>query len=262
MAERTILSSSRGGRRDLTLGSVAHKKNGGQQLQTQETDNPRKVLERLSRSTLNQIVCESGVCLECGGAVRQRDSDNVCVQCGTVWGRHVSFDVRIPFSEKAVSSGHAEDHFSPVNELAFNRNLGVNQWISNKAFTRIICEKGDRDAVRTNDVGMRANLLRIVTSQRDHPLILKFLGEGSQLCNQYGYGKNVFFSNYYGRLLRKIVAHYVVRNIPEERLAWVPKAVFAWLYCSDHPTSNRDIIEELGLKRLQVEWIVAKLKDL
>ena len=166
------------------------------------------------------------VCFECGGTLQQRDGELVCRGCGVVWGNGVFEDNHVPFEVK--DGGSYEGHWSPPNELAFNKNLGVNHWISKGSFCRIIAP------IDKKDLGLRARHLKTLTTRVEHPWLVNILECGSKICSDFDLHRKdsacIQFSNQYGKILRALGAYVIVRGEHRGELKKTAKAAFVILY--------------------------------
>jgi len=186
-----------------------------------------------TKGPLEVLAVETGFCFECGGELREKDGELACNGCGVVWGNGALEDDHIPFQEDSQSKDF-EGHFSPPNQLAFNRGMGTNQFLTHGSFCRIVA------AVNTEDLGLRARHLRTLTVKNEHPWIVNLLNEGSHICNQFGLHKKdnacIRFSNEYGRVLRRLGAFIIIQGRHWQELKKTARAAFIVLY--------RDFVEE------------------
>jgi len=156
-----------------------------------------------------------------------------------------------------------EGSYQPVNELAFDRNLGVTQWINQKSICRIISRKnGDN-----TDLGIRARELSIITRIADHPKIVKLLALGSELCKDFGMNTNrnehILFSNMLGKELRKIGAFLIVKgDRPDVNLPPTARAVFVILLRKYFPDKFQDAIKKLKPDADVVGYVYSLLEGL
>jgi len=180
-----------------------------------------------TRGTLEVLALETGLCFECGGKLQEKNGELACTGCGVVWGNGALEDDHIPFEEDSQSKDF-EGHWSPPNQLAFNKNLGVNQFLTYGSFCCIAA------AVNTEDLGLRARHLRMLTTRSEHPWIINLLNEGSRICNQFGLHKKdnrcIEFSNVYGRVLRKLGAFIILQGKHWQELKKTARAAFIVLY--------------------------------
>lgn len=180
-----------------------------------------------SKETLQILATEIKTCLECGNKIEERDGELVCTRCGIVWGNGFFENNKIPFEERNQRRGF-EGHWSPPNQLAFNKGMGTNQFISRGSFCRIIAP------VNKKDLGVRAIQLRNLTSKVEHPWIVRLLYCGSQICKQFGlHTKDVDcirFSDQYGKVLRSLGAFMIMRGRHWNELKRTAQATFIVLY--------------------------------
>jgi len=181
---------------------------------------------RASKGTLEILAGETMLCFECGGSLQQKSGELVCKECGVVWGNGIFEKDHIPFEVKY--GGSYEGHWSPPNELAFNRNLGTNQWVSRGSFCRIIVP------IDKEDLGLRARHLKTLTSTVEHPWIVNMLECGSKLCNDFDLHRKdsvcINFSNQYGRVLRQLGSFIIHRGKHWGELKKTARAAFVLLY--------------------------------
>lgn len=182
---------------------------------------------RATKETLEVLAGETGLCFECGGKLQEKDGELVCVGCGIVWGNGVFEDDRIPFEGRGQDKDF-EAQWSPPSELAFNKNLGVNQWLSRASFCRILAP------VNKEDLGLRSTYLKILTTKSEHPWIISLLNYGSHICKRFGLHRNdnacVRFANTYGGILRKLGAFIILQGKHWQELKKTARAAFIVLY--------------------------------
>jgi hypothetical protein len=188
----------------------------------------------LKKHIPEELLIDSGLCPSCFAELQETvDGAKVCPHCAfEFWNGGQIEDNRIPLpQEEGYNDGHMEGSYSPENWLAFNKNLGVGQWISRHALCRIIARKNGGS---NEDLGVRATELKILTSIADHPKIVKLLEIGSELCKKFcmdtDRNEYIVFSNELGKALRKIGAYLIVKgDTPEINLPSTAKAVFVLL---------------------------------
>jgi hypothetical protein len=184
--------------------------------------------EKATKATLQILALEVGLCFECGGKLQEKDGELACTGCGVVWGNGALEDNHIPFGKDSQSKDF-EGHFSPPNQLAFNKGMGTNQFLSRASFCRIVSAAGKED------LGLRAQHLRHLTNRVEHPWILQLLEQGSRICKDFDLHKEknnacIRFANEYGRVLRKLGAFLVVRGKHWNELKKTARAAFIVLY--------------------------------
>jgi len=179
------------------------------------------------KSDLQRVYLEHNRCQACDGVLRQKDCDLVCVECGLVAEKILGLDEYIPFDENSQSKDF-ESHFSPPNQLAFNKGLGTSQFLSKASHCRIL------SAVNTEDLGLRARHVRTITAKTEHPWIIDLLNYGSQICKQFDFHRKkdsyARFSNRYGKVLRSLGAYIIIRGKHWNELKQTARATFIVLY--------------------------------
>lgn len=180
-----------------------------------------------SKETLQVLARETKLCFECGGKLEEKDRELVCVKCGLVWDDGAIEDTYIPFAESEQKQDF-ENQWSPPGQLAFNKELGTNQFLSNRSFCRIASITGKQD------LGLRARHIRMLTVKTEHPWIISLLSYGKHVCEQFNLHRHdeacITFANEYGRLLRKVGAYLIVQGKHWTALEKTAHAVFLVLF--------------------------------
>lgn len=182
---------------------------------------------RATRGTLEVLASETMFCFECGERLQERGGELVCTGCGVVWGNGVPEDTFIPFEEDNQRRDF-EGRYMPGSELAFNRGLGTNQYISKGSFCRIVA------SVKKEDLGLRARHLRVLTTRAEHPWIVNLLETGSKICKDFDLHRKdnacVRFADRYGGVLRQLGAFIIIRGEHWSELKKMARAAFVLLY--------------------------------
>jgi len=213
-----------------------------------------------------EVLIDYDLCPDClQPLIITPDGAKICKTCAGEWDGNTTEEDRIPLpqSEQGQQEGF-ESHWQPGNELAFNRGMGVNQWISGKAFCRIISRK---DPKFNEDLGIRARQLKILTSVNEHPKIQRLLALGSELCKNFNMDTNknehIIFSNMLGRELRKIGAYLIVKgDRPDVNLPPTAKAVFVILLRKYFPEKFQDAVKRLKIDADDVGYVYSLLEGL
>ena len=162
------------------------------------TSHPKELLSSLKERTngsLEVFLLDHHICSECAGDLAQVDGKFVCQICGMVSQREL--DSSNPFSDH---------HCSPVNELAFNRNLGGT--LQTKGLWCVLAHGPQGNT----DLPIRARQISVITEVDEHPKVRSMLRLASGLSNKYGFSnhddrKCIYFSNMLGGIIRTVGAY-------------------------------------------------------
>jgi hypothetical protein len=174
----------------------------------------REVLYKINSLTdgaFSDFLVKHNLCPECLGPLDVRDNELVCMQCGVVLNRYNLSNM--------VVFGHEN---TPVNNLAFGKGQG--DTLQLKGLWCVLAKsskasfKCPKCGAELNDLPLRAQQISIITSKWEHPKILSLLRFGRSRCEEWGFGdkkssKGILFSNYFGRILRKVGAYLIIANV-------------------------------------------------
>lgn len=172
-----------------------------------------EVLQKINNLTdgdFTHFLLKHNICPECLGFIVESDSESVCSSCGRVV-ETASFSRVIPFGQERTTE----------NNLAFGNGRGGS--IQEKGLFCLLAKasknvfKCPKCGVEINDLPLRAQQIKILAQRFEHPKILSLLKFGRILTlNWFGTKKSpksILFSNFYGRVLRKVGAYYIIANV-------------------------------------------------
>lgn len=170
-------------------------------------------------------------CPDCKGEVYNDDEkgEEVCVNCGLVINDFVIADDYIPFDE--------EGQQYPSHHLALGRNLGTE--IVPRDLWGILQKRS------SDDIPFRFNMIRNMFLDNRHTNLTKMLVQGSHLCETYGLGSNIVFSNYYGSQIRK-VSKFIQKK---SYCIAIAKALFiiTWSQTYQNEEKSKQMMLDLGV---------------
>lgn len=157
------------------------------------------------------LLLRHGICPEDFGKLERHGDEVVCTTCGFVSeeGRMSSV---IPFGSmnspgNLLAEGH---HGNTLGEKGLWCNL------AKQAHSTFKCPSCGKEF---NDLPVRARQIMIVSTRHEHPRIATLLRLARKLSEEWGYAddkgsnKSIVFSNYFGRMLRKVGTFLVVQNV-------------------------------------------------
>lgn len=186
----------------------------------EEKEKGEQLLQQINSEThgaLSRFLVESNfcpICIEKGeiSHLQTRMGETICIKCGYV-AENISYDQHIPYGQTRT----------PTNQLAFGRGQG--NTLGRKGLFYVLAH-----GIGQKDLPLRAKQIGIITQKLDHPKITTMLRLGRKRCHEWGFDdhkqpKNILFSNYLGRMLRKIGADIILTGT-QTRLGELVDACF------------------------------------
>ena len=202
---------------------------GEQLLQKINTETNGALTRFLVESNLCPLCIEKGVI----SRLRDFDGENVCVKCGFTINS-LSMPNTIPFGTVQ----------KPENQLALGRGLG--NTLGRKGLFCVLAH-----ATNVKDLPIRAKQISIITQKFDPPKLTTMLRLGRNRCHEWGFDdhrnqKNIVFSNYLGRMLRKIGAD-IIPTRTQTCLSKLVDACFVLTLRATRTGSYEDAMDKLGV---------------
>lgn len=170
-------------------------------------------------------------CPDCKGEIfsDEQNGEEVCVNCGLVINDFVLADDYIPFEE--------ENQQYPSHHLALGRNLGTE--MNSRDLWGILRKRS------SDDIPFRFSMMRNMFLDNRHTNLTKMLVQGSHLCETYGLGSNIVFSNYYGSQIRKVSKFIQKKSC----CIAIARALFiiTWSQTYQNEDKSRQMMLELGV---------------
>ena len=144
----------------------------------------RKMLEESSKES------SYGLCPECLSAKIVEDlktGEVICKSCGYVIEKLPNLDFRLPFGTT----------YALESPLAVGKSLGGT--ITHQGLYKILA----KSAAGTEDLGIRARHIRIITETNDPPRLASILKKGSNLVKEYGLENEKLLAHELGRNIRR-----------------------------------------------------------
>jgi hypothetical protein len=164
-----------------------------------------------TRGEFFSLLLRHNICPEDFGKLERHQDEVVCSSCGYV-SQHDHFSSVIPFgSENSPGNLLAEGHHG--NTLG-EKGLWAN--LAKQAHSTFKCPGC---GMEFNDLPVRARQIMILSTRHEHPRIATLLRLARKLSEDWGYAddkgsnKSVVFSNYFGRMVRKVGSFLVVQNV-------------------------------------------------
>jgi hypothetical protein len=169
---------------------------------------PKQVLtQHLPRD----LIIDYDLCPDCFEPLLELpDGVKICRKCGGEYhdGGQVENDrVPLPQQDGNAKKTYFEGHWSPPNELAFDKNLGTSTLIPVKAICKIISGGDNRD------LGIRARLVKIVATAGEPHQLHNCLEYASTVLKQLNFNQNMIIGNAVGAMLRKVVAYLLLTKV-------------------------------------------------
>ena len=144
----------------------------------------RRMLEESSKES------GYGLCPECLSSRTVEDPETgevICRSCGYVIEKLPSLDFRLPFGTT----------YALESPLAVGKSLGGT--ITRQGLYKILA----KSAAGTEDLGIRARHIRIITETNDPPRLASILKKGSNLIKEYGLENEKLLAHELGRNIRR-----------------------------------------------------------
>jgi len=162
-----------------------------------------QLLQQINSKTggaFEAFLIENNLCPLCASDLKERTGEKVCLNCGFA-RNSIHFRSSIPINETRT----------PENYLAYNKGLG--NTLGEKGLFCVLAH-----SIGTKDLPIRAKQINIITQKWEHPKILTMKKLGRNLAHQWGFdnhkeNRSIIFSNYFGRMLKKIGAYMVLAGI-------------------------------------------------
>jgi hypothetical protein len=133
-------------------------------------------------------------CRECGGLLRVKDHERVCMSCGLVNKTIQNPIHRVPFGQT----------YQPTSLMAFNKALG--NTLRFKDLMRVLAQAPEKG----RDLGMRARQIRVITELQEPQRLRKALELASIKLLKIFRKEDHILANEVAGLLRKLVAYLLV----------------------------------------------------
>jgi hypothetical protein len=178
----------------------------------------------------------SRACRECGGDLRQRDGEVVCVECGLVNGVSYGMVHRLPFGET----------YQPTSLIAFNKSLG--ETLQPNDYFRVLATSSfGQKPEDLKDLGLRARHTKIMFQNQEPMRIRRALEYASgKLLRLFPKNENHVLANDVAGRLRVLIVWLLVSKLKYRTCCLVDAVIYHTLTDGYGMVSNPPPVRDDG----------------